>query len=103
MPLPAAPPGLSVNGATQDLDLGTPIRIIREPYFGRLARVAALPPEPQTVPSGAVVRVLEAELAGSGVVVECCPGLLLVYRHERTLRPADLGAFCRTIIAALSE
>jgi hypothetical protein len=46
------------------LDVGTPIRIIREPYFGRLAAVSALPPEPRAVASGAVVRVLEAELEG---------------------------------------
>jgi hypothetical protein len=46
------------------LDVGTQIRIIREPYFGQLARVVALPPEPQPVPSGAVVRVLEAALEG---------------------------------------
>jgi hypothetical protein len=46
----------------EHLDIGTPIRIIREPYFGRLGRVAALPAEPQMVPSGAAVRVLEAEL-----------------------------------------
>jgi hypothetical protein len=51
------------------LDVGTPIRIIREPYFGRLATVSALPPEPQPVPSGAVVRVLEAELEGGERVV----------------------------------
>jgi hypothetical protein len=51
------------------LDVGTPIRIIREPYFGRLARVSALPAEPQTVPSGAVVRVLEADLEGGERVI----------------------------------
>lgn len=61
----AAPPP-----ASQDLAVGTPIRLIREPYFGQLATVAGLPPEPQRIPSGAVVRVLEAELAdGERVVV----------------------------------
>jgi hypothetical protein len=52
------------DGERSDLDIGTPIRIIREPYFGTLASVAALPPEPQRVPTGALVRVLEAELPG---------------------------------------
>ena len=51
------------------LEPGTPIRIIREPYFGKLARVTALPPQPQVVPSGAVVRVLEAELEGGERVI----------------------------------
>jgi len=54
----------------RDLDLGTPIRIIREPYFGELAAVVGLPPELRQVPSGAMVRVLEAELrSGERVVV----------------------------------
>lgn len=44
------------------LEIGTPIRIIREPNFGRLATVATLPPELQEVEAGAKVRVLEAEL-----------------------------------------
>jgi hypothetical protein len=53
-----------------ELAIGTPIRLIREPHFGQLATVTALPPEPQTIPSGAVVRVLEATLAeGSRVIV----------------------------------
>jgi hypothetical protein len=70
---PNSPTPERLNARTPDeqtLDIGTPIRIIREPYFGRLARVAALPPEPQPVPSGAVVRVLEAELEdGERVIV----------------------------------
>ena len=56
--------------AESNLDLGTPIRIIREPYFGKLAAVSALPPELRQVPSGAMVRVLEAELqTGERVIV----------------------------------
>jgi hypothetical protein len=46
----------------QMLDIGTPIRVIREPYFGKLGRVTALPPELVEVDSGAMVRVLEADL-----------------------------------------
>jgi hypothetical protein len=44
------------------LAAGTPIRIIREPYFGRLGAVTGLPSQPQTVDSGAKVRVLLAKL-----------------------------------------
>lgn len=52
------------------LEVGTRIRVIREPYFGRLGRVAALPPEPQPIPTGTRVRVLEAALDdGEHVVV----------------------------------
>ncbi|MFP4200026.1 MAG: hypothetical protein ACOCVQ_00935 [Bacillota bacterium] len=44
------------------LELGTPIRIIREPYFGELAEVTGLPPELQVVESETHVRVLNAKL-----------------------------------------
>ena len=48
---------------------GTAIRIIREPYFGKLATVTALPPQLVRIGSGAEVRVLEAKLSGSGETV----------------------------------
>lgn len=51
------------------LAIGTPIRIIREPYFGMLATVTGLPPELRTIGSGAEVRVLEATLNASGDTV----------------------------------
>jgi hypothetical protein len=53
----------------QILEIGTPIRLIREPYFGLLGKVAALPPEPRVVESGAEVRVLEAELLDGRKVI----------------------------------
>jgi hypothetical protein len=52
-----------------ELAIGTPIRIIREPYFGLLATVAALPPQLVRLGSGAEVRVLEATLASGNTVV----------------------------------
>ncbi len=52
------------------LVIGTPIRVIREPYFGRLGQVTGLPNQLQKVESGTWVRVLEAKLdAGEAVVV----------------------------------
>ena len=44
------------------LDIGTPIRVIREPYFGLLGKVTGLPSQLVTVDSGAEVRVLQAKL-----------------------------------------
>lgn len=62
-----APEALTNAGAdaetAQMLDIGTPIRIIREPYFGRLGSVTGLPAQLQTVDSGAEVRVLRAKLS----------------------------------------
>jgi hypothetical protein len=53
----------------QLLEIGSHIRAIREPYFGILGTVAALPPEPALIPSGSTVRVLEADLADGRRVV----------------------------------
>ncbi|GBC91913.1 hypothetical protein HRbin15_00373 [bacterium HR15] len=53
---------------SQQLSIGAPIRIIREPYFGKLGRVRALPPELMEIESGARVRVLEAELEDGTMV-----------------------------------
>ncbi len=69
VPLGAASAASSAPaGEEGSLDIGTPIRIIREPYFGQLATVAALPPQLTVIGSGASVRVLDARLADSSVV-----------------------------------
>ena len=41
---------------------GAWVRVIREPHFGHLARVLALPVEPVEIPTGARARVAEIEL-----------------------------------------
>ncbi len=52
------------------LEVGCPIRLIREPYFGLLGEVAGLPEEPRAIETEALVRVLVAKLAdGSEVIV----------------------------------
>jgi len=43
------------------LEIGTVIRIIRQPHFGQIAKVTALPEELTKVESETLVRVLEAE------------------------------------------
>ncbi len=44
-----------------ELAVGAPVRVIREPNFGRLAKVTALPVEPEIIPSEAKVRVATVE------------------------------------------
>jgi len=44
------------------LSIGSHIRLIREPYFGQLATVTALPEDLQQIPTEAHVRVLMAKL-----------------------------------------
>jgi hypothetical protein len=52
------------------LDLGRPVRIIRDPYFGLIGSVSALPPEPRVLDSGSKARVLEVKLdSGESVVI----------------------------------
>ncbi len=66
VPLSDAPAALAAAGASADeagqLTAGTPIRVIREPYFGLLGTVTALPSELVEVESETLVRVLEAQL-----------------------------------------
>ena len=46
---------------TVGLTVGYPIRVIREPHFGRLGKVSALPPALQKLESESSARVLEVE------------------------------------------
>ncbi len=56
--------------AAGELSIGTPIRLIRSPYFGSLGRVIALPPEPQEIETETKTRVLETDLVtGERVIV----------------------------------
>jgi len=48
---------------------GTPIRIIREPYFGAIGRVISLPVELQQIQTRSYVRVVEVELEDGRVVI----------------------------------
>lgn len=67
-------PGYQPKGKASEQDLsqglvpGTPIRIIREPYFGRLAEVVDLPPELQVIETEAKVRILRARLEDGTIV-----------------------------------
>jgi len=48
------------------LDIGSLLRVIRQPYFGRIGRVLELPPELQNLDSEAAVRVMVVEFADDG-------------------------------------
>ncbi len=58
-----------VAGMGGSLDIGTSIRVIREPYFGQLGTVTELPPHLMVVDSGTEVRVLKAKLEGGSEVL----------------------------------
>ena len=73
MPLNDSPVSTTTSSADLDdagqLTIGTPIRVIREPYFGALGEVSGLPPELVKVESETLVRVLEAKLQDGRKVV----------------------------------
>lgn len=70
IPLPASEANLADLGHQAGaMDLGSFIRCIRAPYFGKLGKVTALPPELKVVDSEAKVRVLEVEFEEGGRAV----------------------------------
>ena len=50
----------------EGLQVGSPVRLIRDPHFGRLATVTALPEELQKIATESFVRVLAAKLVDTG-------------------------------------
>ena len=63
VPNPGQTDSVESVSAVLELGIGASIRVIREPYFGKLASVTELPPELVTLESGTTVRVLKAKLA----------------------------------------
>lgn len=61
-------PQEETSWASGSLSIGTLIRLIRAPYFGKIGEVLELPIAPEPVESGAVVRVLRAKLEDGQVV-----------------------------------
>lgn len=57
------------EGFSKGMEPGMAVRIIREPYFGNLGRVASLPIELQKTESESHVRVVEVQLDDGRVVV----------------------------------
>jgi len=51
------------------LSIGSDVRLIRQPYFGRLAEVVELPERLETIPTEAQVRVARVRLEDTGEVV----------------------------------
>lgn len=53
----------------EGIRLGDPVRIIRDPMFGRIGEVSGLPPELTKIPTESEVRVLEVTLSDGNKVV----------------------------------
>lgn len=61
--------GMATQTQREGIRLGDPVRIIRDPLFGRIGEVSALPPELTKIPTESEVRVLEVKFADGKKVV----------------------------------
>lgn len=64
IPLQGAVPQEPDRPGEQGMDVGSTVRIIRNPWFGKLGRVASLPSEPTRLDSGSRARVVSVRLEG---------------------------------------
>lgn len=65
IPLPRDPAAAKgPEGEAGHMDIGSAVRIIRVPHFGRIAKVVSLPPSQTRIPTEAHVRVVEVEFQG---------------------------------------
>jgi len=61
IPLPGESPE-EITKESVGLEIGSTVRIIREPFFGALGKVCGLPPELQQIETEAKVRILTVEM-----------------------------------------
>ena len=66
IPLDAHHDVTQVKENTGGMQVGTILRIIREPNFGSVAKVVSLPEKPTIIATEAKVRVVEIEIISSG-------------------------------------
>jgi hypothetical protein len=70
VPLPSAEARASAAALRGMLAIGAPVRVIRDPHFGLIGSVAALPEQPHVLGSGSRARVLEVRFdSGESVMV----------------------------------
>ena len=69
IPLDRAPATVGAHAtADGELSIGSTVRIIRDPHFGLIGKVAGLPERPALLDSGSRARVLEVSLERGGTV-----------------------------------
>jgi hypothetical protein len=71
--IPKRAGALSRTGAAgpqrEGIRIGDPVRIIRDPLFGKIGQVSALPSDLQKIPTESEVRVLEVKFPDGQVAV----------------------------------
>ena len=61
--------GAAVAPQREGIQIGDPVRIIRDPLFGKIGQVSALPSDLQKIPTESEVRVLEVQFPDGQVAV----------------------------------
>ncbi len=61
--------GEAVQKHATGLVIGSPVRVIREPHFGKIGEVTSLPPKLQKLESEAMVRVLGVRFEEAGEAI----------------------------------
>ncbi len=61
--------GTEIEADREGLKANDIVRVIREPFFGRIGKVKTLPSEPQQIETESKVRVLEVEFSDSSIAV----------------------------------
>lgn len=59
----------SKSSLEQGINIGTLVRVIREPHFGKIGKVTALPPELTYIETESKVRILEIEIEGQKMLI----------------------------------
>jgi hypothetical protein len=65
----AVGPAVESGRVSGVLDIGYPVRVIRDPYFGLIGKVLRLPSEPLVLESGSKTRVLEVQLTSGDTII----------------------------------
>ena len=66
------------------LEIESPVRIIRDPYFGKIGKVHSLPSKPQRLESGTKTRVLEVMMENSDILTIPRANIERIEGHEAT-------------------
>ena len=66
------------------LEIESPVRIIRDPYFGKIGKVHSLPSKPQRLESGTKTRVLEVMMENSDILTIPRANIERIEGHDAT-------------------
>ncbi|MBI4243570.1 MAG: hypothetical protein HY606_05725 [Planctomycetes bacterium] len=69
IPLESVSQNVSAPEALKELKVGSAVRVIREPYFGKIGKVTQIIDEPQVIETGSKVRIIKLTFDGTTEVI----------------------------------